>query len=292
MNALATAWNRFFHAPGSGLPLAAVRILLGAFLLVYFAGMAPHVPLLFSADGVYVPYLVPDYAPRPAVAWALFALMFAATAALTVGYRTALSAGLVLVLFLHHYFLQIAVKQSSFDRLIVIYLVAVCLGGAGSALAIDAVRAGGTDRAQPTRWGERVLQIQTVMLYLGAGLWKLFNPAWHGGELLRANLQGMFATKLAFLLVQQDFSQRTWALFSMTIIALELMVGVLLLVPRARAFALVLGVGFHVANCVVLVIPEFLVALAAYPVFVREQTLERLAAVARKLSRSPRARAS
>jgi hypothetical protein len=289
MSTLAATWNRFFHAPCSGLGMAATRILLGAYLLAYFGGMAPHVPLLFSAQGVYVPYLVPDYAPSPTVAWLLFGAMLVATIALTVGYRTAISAPLLLLLFLHHYFLQLAVKQSSFDRLIAIDLIVLCLADSGRVLGLDAARPG----PEPTRWGERVLQIQTVLLYLGAGMWKLFNPAWHGGVLLRSNLQGMFATPLAFALVQQGFSTRTWAVFSITIIALELAIGVLLLIPRLRPLALVLGMGFHAVNCVVLVIPEFLVVLAAYPVFMSDARLERIAARARRVMRlGPRVSAS
>jgi hypothetical protein len=289
VNALAAAWNGFFHAPCAGVRMAAVRILLGIYLLAYLGAMTPHVPLMFSDQGVYVPYLLPDYAPPPALAWLLFSMMLGATVALTVGYRTAASAGLLLLLFLHHYFLQLAVKQSSFDRLIAIDLIVLCLAESGGGLGCVATRPG----PQPTRWGERVLQIQTVLLYLGAGLWKAFNPAWHSGVLLRSNLQGMFATPLAFALVQQDLSQRTWAMFSLSIIALELAVGVMLMIPRLRAVALVLGTGFHVANCVVLVVPEFLIALAAYPAFMREQTLARIAASIRGLKcRAPPSNAS
>jgi hypothetical protein len=281
VSALVASWNRFFHAPSAGVRIAAVRILLGLYLLVYLGAMAPHVPLMFSNEGVYVPYLLPDYAPAPAVAWLMFSAMIAATLALTIGYRTTASAALLLVLFLYHYFLQLAVKHSSFDRLIVIYLGVVCLADAGRVLGCDARRIG----PRPTRWGERVLQIQTVLLYLGAGLWKVFNPAWHGAVLLRSNLQGMFATPLAFALARQDLTPRTWSLLSLSVIALELAIGVLLMVPRLRAVGLVLGVGFHLANCFVLVIPEFLVALAVYPAFMREQTLERIAAGARRITR-------
>lgn len=272
MTALLAAWERFFHAPSSGHRMAALRILLGLYLLVYLGGMAPHVTLMFSDQGVYVPYLVPDYAPGPAIAWLLFAAMLAATVALTFGYRAPLSALLLLLLFLYHYFLQIAVKQSSFDRLIAIYLIALCFADSGRVLGLDARRSG----PPSTRWGERVVQIQVVFLYLGAGLWKLFNPAWHSGTLLRSNLQGMWATPLAFELVRLDLSARTWALLSLSIIALELTIGSLLLVRRSRGLALLLGTVFHVGNCVVLVIPEFLVAVAAYPVFMREQTLQRI----------------
>ena len=284
MSRALAAWNRFFHAPSGGQRIAAVRVALSLYLLAYFGSMAAHVPLLFSSEGVYLPYLVPDYAPPQAVAVALFALMVGATGALLLGYRTALFAPLLLALFLHHYFLQLAVKQSSFDRLIALDLLVLCFANSGRVFGLDARRG-----PAPARWPERVLAIQTVMLYSGAGLWKLFNPGWHSGVLLYANLQGMWATPLAFTWVQQDLPPAFWAVSSWLIIALELLLGPLLIMRRTRPIALVLGAGFHLVNCVVLVIPEFLVCLASYPVFVREATLqrgfERVARLAQRLKR-------
>jgi hypothetical protein len=118
--------------------------------------------------------------------------------------------------------------------------------------------------------------MQTLMLYFGSGLWKLFNPAWHTGALLRSTLQGMFASPLAFAIVQRGFSESTWTLFSLAIIGFELLIAPLLLVRRTRPLGLLLGVGFHLFNTVVLVVPEFLVAATPYPVFIEPTTLERL----------------
>jgi hypothetical protein len=114
-----------------------------------------------------------------------------------------------------------------------------------------------------------------VLLYFGPGLWKLLTPAWHDGALLYSNLQGMWATPLAFRIVRAGFSQGTWAAFSWSIIVFELMLGPLLLMRRTRPYALVFGAFFHVLNCVVLVVPEFLISLVAYPVFIAPATLER-----------------
>jgi hypothetical protein len=58
----------------------------------------------------------------------------------------------------------------------------------------------------------------------------------------------------------------------------ELAMVPLLIVRRTRPLALLFGTGFHLLNCVVLVVPEFLLCLAAYPVFVSEARLERAAA--------------
>jgi hypothetical protein len=282
MTRLLRAWNELFFAPTDGCRIAAVRILLGLYLLAYFGLLLPHTTLSFSNQGVYVPYLVPDYAPAPWVAAILLGVMLALCTALLVGYRTAIATPLLLALFAYHYFLSLAVKQSSFDRLIAIYLLILSFSDAGAVFGLDARRR----KHSPVVWGERMLIAQTVFLYFGAGLWKLCNPSWHTGTLLRSTLQGMWATPIAFEIVRADFGATTWAVFSFTIIAFELVVGPLLLMRRTRTVGLVLGAGFHVLNCVVLSIPEFLVCLVPYPVFMDPSKLaaafDRVSALARR----------
>jgi hypothetical protein len=266
------AWNRFFYAPSGGQRVAAFRILLALFLLGYFGSMLPHVALMFSSQGVYTPYLVPDIAPPAAIAWALFAAMLACTVALLLGYRSELAAAALLGLFAYHYFLQLAVKESVFDRLIAFDLIVLCFADSGRVWGLDARRA---PARAPVVWAERLLMAQAVLLYTGSGLWKLANPAWHTGVLLRSTMQSMFATSLAFALVRLDLSPAAWTAFSWAVIGFELSMGPLLLVRKTRPLALVLGAGFHLFNCFVLVIPEFLVAMATYPVFIQPATLQR-----------------
>jgi len=141
MTRAAAAWDRFFFAPASGERIAAFRILFALYLLVYFGAMLPHVELLFSNHGVYVPYLVPDYAPPPALAWPLFLAMPACAACMLAGYRSERAARVLFALFLYHYFLQLAVKQSSFDRLIANLLAVLCFADSGRVWGLDARRA-------------------------------------------------------------------------------------------------------------------------------------------------------
>ncbi len=269
------ALDRFLHAPAPGYRLASVRILFGLYLLFYLINLWPDAVLMFSNQGVQLPYLVPDYAPPPAAARALLGAMIAIDLALIVGYRSELAARLLLLLFLYHYFLQLAVRQSSYDRLIVIDLLVLCFADAGRVWGLDAQR---RESEGSSVWGERVLAMQTLLLYFGSGLWKLCNPKWHTGVLLRSNMQGMWASPLAFALVQSGLSEHAWTWLSWTIIGFELMIAPLLLVRRTRPLALALGLGFHLFNTFALVIPEFLVAVASYPVFVQNTTLERVGA--------------
>jgi hypothetical protein len=269
-----SAWNAFWFAPASPYPLAAFRILLGAYLVGYFGSFAPHAALLFSSEGVYVPYLVPDYAPPPAIAVPLFAALWLASLALLLGFRTGLTIPILLVLYLYHYFLALGVKHSSFERLIVIYLLALAPNHADAVWSVSQPPA--AQPAATVQFAGRLVRFQTVMLYLGAGLWKAVNPAWATGALLYSTLQGIWATPLAFSIVRLGFSEATWTLASHCVVASELLLGVLLIFKRTRTFGVLLGCAFHLSNSVILSIPEFLVCLAPYPLFLPERYLIRL----------------
>lgn len=260
---LGAVWERLWFAPGSTLHVAAFRVLLGSYLLVYFLTFAPDVTLMFSNEGVYFPWLVPDYAPPPLGAWVIYVVTLASMGALTLGFRTQVTAPLTLLLFLHHYFLQMAVKHSTFERLIIEWLLLLCFVAAGS--------------AQTAGWITRLIRFQTVMLYLGAGLWKAANPHWRSGVLLKATLQGMWSTDAGFWLVRAVETDAGFALLSQSVIVGEILVGVMFCLPRAYPLAIAGGVIFHLSNVVFLAIPEFVVCIAPYVFFVDPARLERVA---------------
>lgn len=286
MARLAHGYDAFWMREGGGLRLACFRIAFALYLLAYLAVLAPHVVVLFSSQGVYAPYLVPAFAPAPALAWLLFGAMLALCLSVLIGYRTELSALLLLALYLHHYFLQLAVKQSSFERLIILYLAILALAGSGQRLGLDGVRAPGPRLV----WAERLIAAQSVFLYAGSGLWKLLNPAWHNGALLESTFQGMWATPLAFAVARSGLPHAAWAAGSWSVIALELSLGPLLMWRRTRLIAVVLAAAFHIGNWLLIFIPEFLVSVAALVVFIDESTLERAVNALRRLGALKRPR--
>jgi hypothetical protein len=272
----ASAWSQYWFAPVPGYPFAAARILFGIFLLVYFLGFLPHVELMFSTRGVYSPYLAPDIAPSPLVAWVLYGLLVVAAVFFVVGALTPYAAPLLLLLFLHDYFVQLAEKNSSFDRLIIIFLAIFSVSNAGVVWSVDAARVKKeAPRAVPA-WGPRLLRFQLIAMYFAAGLWKVVNPAWRDGTLLKATMQGPWASPAAFWLVQRVESDRLWATFSAIVIAFELLMSVALTVQRTRPWAIAFGAVFHLANCFVLVIPEFLVCMTMYPLFLPSEVVQRI----------------
>lgn len=286
---LARGYDAFWMREDSGLPLACFRIAFALYMLVYLGVLLPHVAVLFSDQGVYAPYLVPDLAPPPALAWLLFGAMLACCASMLVGYRTELAAAVLLALYLHHYFLQLAVKQSSFERLIIIYMAALALAGSGQRLGLDGVREPGPRLV----WGPRLIAAQSVFLYTGSGLWKLLNPAWHDGALLHSTFQGMWATPLALSIARLGLSDGMWTAMTWSVVALELALGPLLMWRRTRVLGVLLATAFHVGNWLLLFIPEFLLCVVALLVFIDDAALERgLAALQRRLKRPRPAGAS
>lgn len=283
---LARRYDALWMTETSGLHLGCFRIAFALYLLAYLSALAPHVVVMFSNHGVYAPYLVPDLAPSPAVAWVLYGAMPVLAACILVGYRTELSALLLLALYLHHYFLQLAVKQSSFERLIILYLAILSLAGSGQRLGLDGLRA----PIPRLVWAQRLIAAQSAFLYTGSGLWKLFNPAWHSGALLQSTFQGMWATPLAFEIAALGLPAAAWTAGSWSIIALELALGPLLLWRKTRTVAVFMAAAFHVGNWLLLFIPEFLVCVTALVVFLDERALERAIDALRRLASAMRPR--
>lgn len=277
MSRFTAAWDRWWFADADPRPIAAFRVLVGVYLLVYLGVMIPHVPSLFSSGGVYVPYAFGDYAPPPVVAILIFAGTYGLALALTVGYRTRIVAPLLLSGMLYHYFLALAVKHSAYDRLLLVYLTVLCFAEAGRVWSLDARGRRGPACPVPV-WAERVLRFQMIALYFGAGLWKLIHPAWRSGAFLQLEMQGLWATPVGFWLASHELGPLFWAVASWAIIGFELFVGGFLLQPKTRGPAVLLLVLFHLANVVILFVPEFLLCLAGLVLFVPPERLCRFVA--------------
>jgi len=135
-----SAWNNLWFAEVSAYPLAAYRILFGLYMVAYLAFSIPHITLFFSNQGVYSPFLIPDIAPAPLLAYILFGLMFLAALAFTLGYKTKYSAPLLLTLYFYHFFLNIAVKACSYDRLILMSLILMSFGEIDAAWSVKSLK--------------------------------------------------------------------------------------------------------------------------------------------------------
>jgi hypothetical protein len=205
-----TTWNRFWFEDVSPYGLAVYRMGLGDFLLAYFLSFFPHILLLFSKEGIYVPVLAPDIAPSPGIAWLIYGASLAAIGLLTLGYRTTLLTPLVLVLYLEHWCLNLAIKNTAYDRLLILLLVITCFAKLDKVWALSAKHgqcaSGAASHVLIPAWPGRLLGLQIAMSYFGSGVWKLLSSSWHTGQMLELTLLGPWGTRVGFWLASIGWS--------------------------------------------------------------------------------------
>lgn len=248
--------------------LSAFRILFGLYLLAYFLSFAPKVNLMFSNEGITIPYLMPDWSLSPAFCTALYGLTLLVMLAFTAGYRTAWTTPAVLVLYLYFYFLNLAVKNTAYDRLNIIFLCILCLARLDRAWALSAP-ANGSDgqKTAVSLWPVRMITMQVSFLYFGAGLWKLMSPHWHKGEMMYYTLVGPWGSPLAFWIVRLGLPMSFWLMVTWSIVLWELSMPLGLNIRQIQIPAMLVGVAFHASVALLLNIPEFFNCVCTYVLF-------------------------
>jgi hypothetical protein len=268
----ATAWERFWFEELEPYGLAAFRIFFGMFLLAYFVSLASHVEVLFSNRGVYLPVVLPDIAPPPLVAWCLFIGTLVVIVLFIVGWRTRVLTPVLLVLFLYHFGLNLAVRNTAYDRLILIILLLSCFAQLDHAWSV-----GRHWREEPVRaWAPRLIGMQLALLYLGSGLWKLISPAWQSADMLRLTLVGPWGSDAAFAFVRLGWPRWVYGVLTLSVIVFELLAPFALYSRRWQKTAIVFGSGFHVTIALLLNLPQFLVCVAVYPLFLEAADVRKL----------------
>jgi Vitamin K-dependent gamma-carboxylase len=260
-------------AEGSPYPLAAFRISFGLYLLAYWLAYLGKVNVVFSSEGITIPYLIPDWSLPPVLCTALFTFFLLAIGALIVGYRTAWITPLVLLLYLYFYFLSVAVRNTAYDRLNLIFLGILCLG------KLDGVWAPWPESRRAVQpvpvgvWPQRMIMMQLCFVYFGSGLWKFANRHWHTGDMLYYTLIGSWGTPLAFWFANLGLPKWFWAVSTWGIVMWELSMSLLLLYPPFRRIGFIVGFLFHFSVGALLHIWEFFDCVTAYVLFVEADRL-------------------
>ena len=265
---LAAAWNGFFHGPLDLRVCALVRIAYAALVLIWLAVFYPDLARWFSEDGVF-PLIVARKA-TPGGAWTVLALLppgsFWLTAAwamafvqallLLVGFGSRLNAAAVfvwVVSFANRNALILDAEDTVF-RLIGFYLILMPCGACWSVDGWIRSRNTGPNgtRSVPATvapaWGLRLLQIQMCVIFLSAALCKLQSAAWRDGTAMYyvARLDDYFGR----FPTPDVLWQTPWivALITWGTIAVEFAIPLAIWWPRARRWALVAALLFHLAN--------------------------------------------
>jgi hypothetical protein len=250
----ADGWQRFWFEERSTAALAVQRIVFGCVVFVWtltFAGdvgdfLGPDALVKPGADAGPWTWTLFDVSHSSAMAWAIFAGLLLASAALIVGWHTRIAALLVFVGVVSIEYRNTFVGNSG-DALIRILALTMVLAPAGAALSLDRWRKHRDhfwEHPARSLWVVRFLQIQFTVLYISSVWAKVRGTTWNDGtavsiaqritDLERFPLPGFLSSSL------------TWAnLLTYSTLAIELGLGVLVWNRRLRPWVLFVGAGFH-----------------------------------------------
>lgn len=285
------AWERFFFAPQSPLPIAVFRILYGICVTATLLLLHPMWLAWYGTESWVSRVTMSVIEPGPRLslfavlpqsdAWVMALFWFALISAilLTLGLFTRISTIAVFLCLtsIQQRNLFILNGGDTFLRLAGFFLI---FAPAGAALSLDHVirrwrRREGRTWKLYAPWAQRMIQFELCLLYFSAFLWKMQGSSWRNGTALFyvAQLQAMQRFPVpAWLHSPVLLHLGTWYT-----LVLELGLSTLLWFRPFRAPLLVLGLLFHLALEYSLNIPMFeWDVLTAYVLFLSPESLERI----------------
>jgi len=286
--------------------MAILRILFGFWILLFIGLKLPHADLLFSTQGLVIPYdytihfgsipgvaVLQDFLTplSPTTALLMVSLHVACLAAFTAGFRTRLFALMAFLFFLYEYNLSYHHMGTSYNRLFLFFSFLFLFAESGKAFSIDMLLRHGSFFAwEPISvFFQRIIAVQITATYLGVGLQKVWLPDWSNGSMLYYSFQSMWATPVAYWLL--SLRPAMWIFDAMVFIvkAFEVALPFGLWHRKTRLWFMVGGVLFHVGISLFLAaIWWFYAMIACYIMFFEpEEILHMLRARFPRIPESP-----
>ncbi|MFT5685504.1 MAG: hypothetical protein ACI8RZ_006456 [Myxococcota bacterium] len=272
MTRLLDAWSRFWFAPVDARSLGVMRITLAILLIASHLAWIGDLTLLSDAGPVstqtildgssYLRWSYLDGLSGDALATAHL-LGLIPLVGMLVGWQSRLMciAALVVQVALHH---RAPWLQHGGDRILRISVLALCFAPTGAALSVDAWlarRRCGIDASPlvPVT-AHRLVQIQLMVVYLFTGIAKLSGATWIGGTALYYALSSRTFQRFPHLLEpvlsswpgQLALTASTWVT-----LAWELVFAAMVLFPRTRRWALIIGLAVHVGIAATMMVGSF-----------------------------------
>jgi len=286
IRAFADAWNRFFFSPQRATVLGLYRIVFATLVLLDLILVRPDWLTWFGEDGLLTMDSLPGRWAKVSLfsIWphnntairALFWIFVVFACLLLAGFMSRLSSVVVFValLSLHK---RNPMILSGGDTLLRLDAFFMMFAPTGAALSVDEVihRYRGGPRREPRLvlpWAQRMIQIQTTLVYLSTFYWKLLGHTWIGG------------TALYYVLHLSEFKQfavpgadnaAIVRLMTWSALAIEFSLGTIVWIRQLRYWVLLAGVCLHAAIEYALNIPLFsLTIVATYLTFVDPRDLD------------------
>lgn len=280
--------DRFFFRACPPHALALLRIGFGAFLLFYWGLKLPHVSMIFSREGLILPFYDSDppafmttlfAAPSPTVAWILFVTFLLSLLLFTLGAWARMAAALAALFTLYYWVLSVHLFGTSFDRLYLFFLLVFSVSGAHKTFSLHMWwRRGSFFAWEPISiLPQRILALQVTATYLGVGWQKSYLPAWQHGEVLAYGYMGRWATAPAYWVARQNLPMWFFDALNYVVKYFEFSIPFGLWIRRygVRWFFFVGGALFHTYIAIFLAIWWFLVLIPAYILFFEPEEVYR-----------------
>jgi hypothetical protein len=303
LKSLADAWNAFFFAPQSPLPIALFRIIYGALVVADLILLRPDWLAWFGPNSWVSLATMSQVEPGTRLNLfkvipqtdgsieALFWISLASAMMLAMGFLTRLNSVIVFVCLasIHQRNLYITHGGDTFLRVTGFFLM---FAPAGAALSVDRLirlRFGRKDTALEAcaPWAQRMIQFELALLYFVTFCWKVQGKPWVEG------------TALYYVFHLDEFRRfpvPSWLLNPLILklgswfaLALEFSLGVLIWFREIRYYLLGVGLLFHLSLEYALNIPLFQwEVLSGYILFVDAADIERVWNRVRGMGRSAR----
>lgn len=290
-------WNHWWFRDAPPHATAIFRIIFGSYLLFYFGIRLPHVSMLFSREGLVIPYdptpllselrgaglsaslnfiLTP---PSVATAYIIFSILLVSLLFFTIGAWTRTCATIAFLLFVYYTFLSFHHYSTSYNRLFLfITFLFTFSDAAGKTFSFDIWRKHGSWSA----WEagsillQRLIAVQLTATYVGVGWQKIILSGWQGGEILFYSFQGMWATPIAWWFVRQEFPMLLYDAMTFLVKAFEVALPIGLWVKKMRLWFFLGGLLFHAGVALFLAAIWWFFAMpAAYFLFYEPEEIYR-----------------
>lgn len=283
---IARAWESFWFLTGPPHALATFRILFGIFWFTRWIWLAPHVPLLFSGEGMHFPAFPPPRngihnfetlvgwvtnSPSVPRAWMLYSVTLVLILLIITGLFTRIALFLFFLSLNYHYYLYFHMHGTSYDRVLLLMTFLLVLSPCGRVLSLDEwfrKRRSRQSVETYSLWTQRMICVQIAIVYFATGVHKLTSPAWKNGDNLASSFYGDYATSLGYWIARLHIPLGYFDVFTLVTIFFEVAVSVLLFSKRWQKWCFLFGGLFHLINSSVLWIPEFLIVVCSYVLFV------------------------
>lgn len=290
------AWNSFFFTPQPATPIALYRILYGLLIIANLVLLRGDWLTWFGAKGLVRAETLQKLSPnsRADLIWnfvhddfwvqAFFWVFLVFAVFLTVGFLSRLSSVVTFV------FLGVLIQRNPYitnggDYLLRFTGFFLMFAPTGAALSLDRVCRIWAGREGPESqpcwpWAQRMIQIQTSILYLSAFCWKTLGSEWRDGTAVYYVSRLIQFQRFPMPNLENGVMLRlvTWST-----VFIEFALGAVVWVRKFRYWVLLLGVCMHLSIEYSMNIPLFeWISMAGFVLFLDSADLSRAWACVRR----------